>query len=128
MKQKGMIVVCATDVKNHSWAMFEVENRCEATKVRKLLYTLLPPDCHSSVNAWVETRQHYTERCRAISERTGLPSWPVRWFMLRDKLPDRFEDLQIDPYVLQSYLEEHREAIRKKPCWYSWLPVAGWKP
>ena len=120
MRQSGMLVVCVTDIEAGYKAVFEVADRRQATATRKLLYSLLPPDCHSSIRAWPETKQHYLDRVEAISPRTGPP---VRWFELGDRLPERFENLRIAPEVLQAYLEERREQERSKPLSYWGTPV-----
>jgi hypothetical protein len=117
-QQTGMLVVCVTNAQNRCGAVFEVANRNQATVIRKLLYRLLPHDCHCSVATWVETKQHYVERTLDISVRIGLTLAPVKWFARGNKLPERFEDLQIPAEVLQSYLEQHEKELSEKPFSY----------
>jgi len=115
IRKRGLIVVCITDTKYRNLAAFQVENRRQATQIRKLLFSLLPKECHPSIRAWPETREQYTERSLAISERAGAPPSPIKWFMLGAKLPDRLEDLQTEPNAIQSYLEEREKWRRTKP-------------
>lgn len=118
MQKTTMLVTCITDAENRCAAIFEADNRTHATKIRKCLFSLLPHDCHSSVGAFVETKQHYFERRAAVSMQIGLPLAPVKWFAPGDTWPERFEDLQVAPEVLQSYLEEYKIAINNKPASY----------
>jgi len=118
-----MLVVCVTDKENQCRAVFEVKDRKQATAVRRLLYFLLPYDCHSSVATWVETKQHYVERAATTSQQTCLPLAPIKWFGDGDKLPERLEDLLVSPEVLQGYREERDEQMRKKPLSYWGLPT-----
>ena len=117
---KGMLVCCKTDDYDFGQctAAFEVANRKQATVIRKLLFSLLPSNCHSSVRAIPWTRQCYIEWRLAISTQAGLPMGPIKWFSCGDKLPERFEDLQVSPEVRQSFLEELQEALQQKPLSY----------
>ena len=121
---KGMLVCCTTDDYNfgHCTAVFEVEGQKQATVIRKLLFSLLPSSYHSTVRAVPWTKQRYLEWRLAISKQAGLPLGPVRWFARGDKVPERFEDLQVPPEVLQSFLAELQEALRRKPLSYWCLP------
>ena len=121
--QNGMLIVCVTDMENQCRAVFEVKDRKQATAVRRLLYFLLPHDCHSSVATWVETKQHYVERTATTSQKIGLPLAPIKWFGNGGKLPERLEDLLVSPEVLQSCREERDEQMRKKPLSYWGLPI-----
>ncbi len=128
-----MLVCCKTDNYDfgHCTAVFEVANRKQATVTRKLLFSLLPSNCHSTVRAISWSKQHYLEWRLAISTQAQLPLGPVKWFARGDKLPERFEDLQVPPEVLQLFLEELQEALRQKSLSYwvgyralRWQPIA----
>ena len=121
---QGMLVCCTTDDFDfgHCTAVFEVADRKQATVTRKLLFSLLPSRYHSTVRGIAWTKQRYLEWRLAISTQTGLPLGPVRWFARGDKVPERFEDLQVPPEVARSFLEELQEALRQKPLSYWCLP------
>ena len=123
MRQRGILVFGLTDAGHRCSVVFEAANRNKATAARKLLYSLLPHDCHSSVCVSLETKQHYLDRTLAISTRIGLPVAPVKWFAVDDKMPERLEDLQVPSEILQAYLEERQEQLRKKPSSYWGTPT-----
>ena len=117
---KGMLVCCRTDDYDfgHCTAVFEVASRKQAAVIRKLLFSLLPSNYHSTISSIAWTKQHYVEWRLAISVQTGLPLGPVKWFATGDKAPEKFEELQVSPDVLQAYLGELQEALRQKPPSY----------
>ncbi len=122
---KGMLVRCTTENFDvfglgvgHCMAIFEVASRKQGTVVRKLLFSLLPSNCHSSVGTVAWTKQRFIEWKLDLSIQAGLPLCPIRWFACQDKLPERFEDLQVSPEARQSFQEELQEVLRQKPPSY----------
>ncbi len=106
---------------------FEVADRKEGTSIRKLLYSLLPRNCHSTVAATAWTKQRYLDWRQEITKQAGLPLGPVKGFASGDKLPERFEDLLVSPEAVCAFRKEYQEALRQKPLSYWISPDISFK-